>query len=281
MPSMNAGALRALPPRWVGQGSGAVNFARQFGGALGVNLLSILLERRTQLHAQALTATQEGRGATREVLQEVERMLAQDGIAEGVRQAMAQEYLGQMLLLAGEHAGLPRHLPGGGAWPACWRWCRSRSCGAGRWGEVRRRLRYAGDMTRPDPLPALALAAAALGAARPARRLFAALQAAMQQAIGHRLFTIMRHDAAAGRNRRAHTSDAAAYPVSGFKPVTWDHPWTRRVLVEGRAWIGRGRRRYRMGLSRPREDRRHGPGQRDEPAGALGRAYARHGQPAA
>jgi EmrB/QacA subfamily drug resistance transporter len=98
MPSMNAGALRALPPRWVGQGSGAVNFARQFGGAIGVNLLSILLERRTQLHAQALTATQEGRGATREVLQEVERLLAQEGIAEGIRQAMAQEFLGQMLL---------------------------------------------------------------------------------------------------------------------------------------------------------------------------------------
>lgn len=98
MPSMNAGALRALPPRWVGQGSGAVNFARQFGGAIGVNLLSILLERRTQLHAQALTATQDGSGATRELLQEVERMLVQDGIAEGIRQAMAQEYLGQMLL---------------------------------------------------------------------------------------------------------------------------------------------------------------------------------------
>ncbi|BDG71186.1 DHA2 family efflux MFS transporter permease subunit [Roseomonas fluvialis] len=98
MPSMNAGALRALPPRWVGQGSGAVNFARQFGGALGVNLLSILLERRTQLHAQALTATQDGHGATREVLQEVERLLAQDGIADGMRQAMAHEYLGQMLL---------------------------------------------------------------------------------------------------------------------------------------------------------------------------------------
>jgi MFS family permease len=98
MPSMNAGALRALPPRWVGQGSGAVNFARQFGGALGVNLLSIQLERQTAQHAQALNATQEGRSATREVLASVERILAQDGIADGVRQAMAQDYLAQMLL---------------------------------------------------------------------------------------------------------------------------------------------------------------------------------------
>ena len=97
MPSMNAGALRALPPRWVGQGSGAVNFARQFGGAMGVNLLSILLERRTQFHAQALSDTQTG-GATRELLREVERILAEGGVAEGARQAMAQEYLGQMVL---------------------------------------------------------------------------------------------------------------------------------------------------------------------------------------
>lgn len=97
MPSMNAGALRALPSRWVSQGSGAVNFARQFGGALGVNLLSIHLERQTQLYAQALTATQEGRPATREVLRQVEALLAQEGIADVTRQAMAQEFLAQMV----------------------------------------------------------------------------------------------------------------------------------------------------------------------------------------
>jgi len=95
-------------------------------------------------------------------------------------------------------------------------------------------------MTRPDPLPALRRAAAALATQGQPAVLFAALQDAMGEAIGHRLFTVMRHDAAAGRNRRAHTSDAAAYPVSGFKPVTWDHPWTRRVLVDGTAWIGSG-----------------------------------------
>jgi EmrB/QacA subfamily drug resistance transporter len=98
MPSINAGGLRTLPPRWVGQGSGAINFARQFGGAIGVNLVSIHLERHTQLHAQALTATQEGRGTTAALLQDVERLLAQDGIAEPFRQAAAQDFLGQMVL---------------------------------------------------------------------------------------------------------------------------------------------------------------------------------------
>ena len=95
-------------------------------------------------------------------------------------------------------------------------------------------------MTRPDPLPALRRAAAALATPGQPAALFAVLQEAMGEAVGHRLFPVMRHDAAAGRNGRAHTSDAAAYPVSGFKPVNWDHPWTRRVLVDGIAWIGNG-----------------------------------------
>lgn len=94
-------------------------------------------------------------------------------------------------------------------------------------------------MTRPEPMPSLRNAAAALAAAGQPEIFFAALQQAMADAIGHRLFTVMRHDPVAGRNRRAYSSDADAYPVSGFKPVTWDHPWTRRVLVEGQAWIGR------------------------------------------
>jgi hypothetical protein len=68
---------------------------------------------------------------------------------------------------------------------------------------------------------------------------FRALEAATRAAIGHRLFTVMRHDPAAGRNRRVFTSDPAAYPVSGYKPVDWAHPWAQRVLLRGEPWIGR------------------------------------------
>ncbi|BDG71187.1 GAF domain-containing protein [Roseomonas fluvialis] len=95
-------------------------------------------------------------------------------------------------------------------------------------------------MTRIEPLPALASAATTLSLPGQPSALFAALQDGTAAAIGHRLFTVMRHDAEAGRNRRAHSSDPAAYPVSGYKPVTWDHPWTRRVLVDGTPWIGAG-----------------------------------------
>lgn len=94
-------------------------------------------------------------------------------------------------------------------------------------------------MTRPDPFPFIAAVAAAVAAPGGAHAVFATLESAMRQAIGHRLFTVMRHDPAAGRNRRVHTSDAAAYPLSGFKEVDRGHPWTRQVLLEGHPWIGR------------------------------------------
>jgi EmrB/QacA subfamily drug resistance transporter len=53
-PALNAGALRALPAELLAQGSGAVNFVRQLGAALGVNLLSVLVDRRTIFHGDAL-----------------------------------------------------------------------------------------------------------------------------------------------------------------------------------------------------------------------------------
>jgi len=90
-----------------------------------------------------------------------------------------------------------------------------------------------------DPLPGLRSVVAAQAAHEQPGALFAALQSAMDEAIGHRLFTVMRHDSAAGRNRRVHSSDPASYPVSGYKPVNWDHPWAQRVLARGQPWVGR------------------------------------------
>jgi len=93
-------------------------------------------------------------------------------------------------------------------------------------------------MMRPDPVAALRATATAVAAADQPTTFFAALQGAMAEAIGHRLFTVMRHDPDAGRNRRVHSSDPAAYPTSGFKPVDWNHPWARRLLMKGQPWIG-------------------------------------------
>jgi EmrB/QacA subfamily drug resistance transporter len=98
MPSMNAGALRALPPRFLGQGAGGINFARQFGGALGVNLLSVVLEQHTELHAQSLTPTQNpGNSGTQEFLRLSQGLLAQDGVPETERLAGAYDFLSRTL----------------------------------------------------------------------------------------------------------------------------------------------------------------------------------------
>jgi DHA2 family multidrug resistance protein len=50
IPSLSAGAMRAVRPEFLHQGTGAINFIRQFGGALGINLLSLILEWRTTAH---------------------------------------------------------------------------------------------------------------------------------------------------------------------------------------------------------------------------------------
>ena len=51
IPSLNAGAMQAVKPEFLHQGTGAINFFRQLGGALGVNLLSLTLAWRTAVHA--------------------------------------------------------------------------------------------------------------------------------------------------------------------------------------------------------------------------------------
>lgn len=57
-PSLNAAALASLPLHQLSQGSGTINFVRQVGSALGVNLLSIFLATRTLFYSDAFAATQ-------------------------------------------------------------------------------------------------------------------------------------------------------------------------------------------------------------------------------
>jgi len=57
IPSLNVGAVQALAPEHLGQAAAIVNFARQLGGAVGVNLLAVLLEWRLTTHAGSADAT--------------------------------------------------------------------------------------------------------------------------------------------------------------------------------------------------------------------------------
>ncbi len=106
MPSLNAGALKALPMTLLGQGSGAINFVRQLGGAFGVNLLSIALEWRSQLYVDSFTVAQNpGNGATAGLLRDVTGLLAQAGVPEAIRQAGAMNYLGRVIYSQGNMLG--------------------------------------------------------------------------------------------------------------------------------------------------------------------------------
>jgi EmrB/QacA subfamily drug resistance transporter len=50
IPALNVAAVQALPEEYLAHASAGVNFARQLGGAVGVNLLAVLLEWRLAVH---------------------------------------------------------------------------------------------------------------------------------------------------------------------------------------------------------------------------------------
>lgn len=102
MPGLNAGALQALPVHLVAQGSGAINFVRQFGGALGVNLLSITIESRTHIYTQAFAAAQNpANSSTSALLRGVRELLARTGVPDAIQQAGALNYLGRVVYAQG------------------------------------------------------------------------------------------------------------------------------------------------------------------------------------
>lgn len=78
--------------------------------------------------------------------------------------------------------------------------------------------------------------ALALAAPDQPRAAFAALEEMSRDRTGHRLFTLMTLDAAAGLARRAWTNMGSAYPVSGAKPIE-DNDWSRAVLGRHETWV--------------------------------------------
>jgi len=97
-PSLTAASVRVLPREFMGQGSGAVNFVRQLGGAFGVNLLAVLVERRFTLHADALTATQTyGNQTTLDLLTKVSGIVKTAGLPDFQQLPAATLFLGRSI----------------------------------------------------------------------------------------------------------------------------------------------------------------------------------------
>lgn len=73
---------------------------------------------------------------------------------------------------------------------------------------------------------------------RAAPELYPALEDAMRERLGHRLFTLMAIDHARGEAARIYTSHPVEYPVGGRKPLGRMTDWGR-IVIEGRQpWIG-------------------------------------------
>ena len=104
-PAISSGALKVLPPHLLGQGSGASNFIRQLGGAFGVNLLTVFIERRTIMHADAFAATQTSDNATTmELLREVAGLMHAAGLPDTQLMPAAASFLGRTVMIQSSNA---------------------------------------------------------------------------------------------------------------------------------------------------------------------------------
>ena len=71
----------------------------------------------------------------------------------------------------------------------------------------------------------------------PTEALFGAVDRALKETVGHKLFTLLYVAPDGKRVKRLYTNMAKEYPVGGYKPVT-ESDWHKRVIGERRARIG-------------------------------------------
>ena len=98
MPNLGGAAMRSISAEKLNAAVGAYNFIRQAGGAFGVNTTAALIEYRSAVHADWLTATQtSGNEFTTEMLDAVRRILRDGGLPENAQEWGALDYLGQTI----------------------------------------------------------------------------------------------------------------------------------------------------------------------------------------
>ena len=67
--------------------------------------------------------------------------------------------------------------------------------------------------------------------------LFRAIDRALKETVGHKLFTLLYIAPDGKRVKRLYTNKPKEYPVGGFKPVT-ESDWHKHVIGGRRAWVG-------------------------------------------
>jgi DHA2 family multidrug resistance protein len=98
IPSLSAGALKAVPPEKLARGASSATFFRNLGGGFGITLLTAFFEHRAQFHGQALTATQTSANQTTfEMLGSVRKLLGEFGMSDTVQASGALDYLSKVI----------------------------------------------------------------------------------------------------------------------------------------------------------------------------------------
>lgn len=106
MPSLSTGSLKVLPEHLLSQGAGANNFARQLGGAVGVNVLAVVLEWRSSFHAAAIASTQtSGNIVTSQWLTAIENGYQVVGLSPELVGMFARYQLGELVWFQGYESG--------------------------------------------------------------------------------------------------------------------------------------------------------------------------------
>jgi hypothetical protein len=78
---------------------------------------------------------------------------------------------------------------------------------------------------------------AALKQPGPPDTLFKAVDKALADTVGHKLFTLLYVAPGGLRVKRIYTNMPKEYPVGGFKEITAS-PWHKQVIDERRPWVG-------------------------------------------
>jgi len=106
MPALQIGALTGIEVTRINSASGSFSFIRQLGGAFGVNLSSIMLDRRTNMHRETFIDTQTyASGDTMELLQTLRGVASQMGVVGidswNVARALLMRIIDTQALVAG------------------------------------------------------------------------------------------------------------------------------------------------------------------------------------
>lgn len=97
-PALYRAAFISLQPAQLTQASGSINFIRQLGGAFGVNLASMYLDRSTSFHLDHIISTQTASNPhTQELIAQLIPELHQVGIESALQEPMAVYILGNEL----------------------------------------------------------------------------------------------------------------------------------------------------------------------------------------